>query len=255
MPSIYCDCIEDILWDKVYADAFSFNACVDAWRIQISSNLQLIDCFDHILSQDEQARASRYHQEKDRQRFMLSRIALRFLLAKYTNSEPEKIKSGIGLNKKPFIQNNSTPDLHYNLSHAGDWILIAISNSDVGIDIEKMDEKFSYSEILRHNFSHAEIDFITDGKKPVESFYLLWTRKEALLKATSKGIDNDLPFVPCLDGEHIVDQKIIGSDENFCVSSFKIGDVYVGSIASPKKCQLLRFRDINEFSFPKQASF
>src|ERR1035438_1512738 len=250
MPSIYCNCIEDILWHKVYGDVFGLTSAADIWRTQISDNLPLINRFDHILSEGEKARASRYHQEKDKQRFIISRIVLRFLLAKYSNNDPEKIEFATGSNKKPFVQNASAVDLYYNISHSGDVILIAVSDSDIGIDVERIDVDFSYSEILRQNFNTEEIGFINRGKQPAENFFLLWTRKEALLKATSKGIDSDLPFIPSLDGKHDIDQKIMGSGKDFCVSSFKVTGNYMGSIAYKPGYEKIRFRDIDQFFFP-----
>ena len=113
---------------------------------------------------------------------------LRKLLAGYSNLAPDEIKFAEGLNKKPFAENANLSDLHFNISHSADIILIAISNSEIGVDVEKVDNSFSYEEILPHNFSDEEIDFI---KNP-EDFYLLWTRKESLLKATAKGLDDDL---------------------------------------------------------------
>jgi 4'-phosphopantetheinyl transferase len=249
MPSIYCDCIKEILWEKVTGDFFLLAENADVWRIQISSNLALIDRFSQILSRDERVRASRYHQEKDKERFLVSRIALRFLLAKYANNNPEKIEFEIGLNKKPFLKNSGADSLRFNVSHSDDIVLIAISGSDIGTDVEKIDEVFSYTEILRQNFSEEEIVFITDGNQQSENFYLLWTRKEALLKATSKGIDSDLPFIPSLDGRHNVDQEMIGSDKDFCVRSFKIKEDYVGSVAYASENKKIRFRDFNGFAF------
>lgn len=248
MPSVYCDSIEDILWNKVYSKDFTLNSNVDIWRIMISSNLHLIHAFSQILSSDEHARAFRYHQEKDRQRFLVSRIVLRFLLGKYSNINPEKIEFAIGGNKKPFMQNVAAPVLHYNVSHSGDWIMIAFSDQGIGVDMEIIDEVFSYAEILEQNFSKQEISFITDGNHQSENFYLLWTRKEALLKATSKGIDSDLPFIPSLDGIHEVDMEMIGSDKDFWVSSFKIADNYIGGVAYASGNKKIRFRDITEIS-------
>jgi 4'-phosphopantetheinyl transferase len=254
MPSVYCDTIEEILWSKIYSKDFTLDSNVDIWRIMISSSLHLIHHLSQLLSSDERARASRYHQKKDRQRFAVSRIALRFLLGKYSNINPEKIEFAVGGNKKPFMQNVGAPALHYNISHSGDWILIAFSDEGIGADIEMIDEVFSYSEILHQNFTQQEISFITNGNHQSENFYLLWTRKEALLKATSKGIDSDLPFIPSLDGRHNADQEMIGSDKDFFVSSFKIADKYIGSVGYASGNKKLRFRDINNFLRSEERS-
>jgi 4'-phosphopantetheinyl transferase len=250
MPSVHCDHMPDVVWDKEYRNQLILTSRVDVYRIAVTSNQSLSDYFNSILSTDEQERALRYHQQKDRQQFIIGRGLLRHLLGNYSNQHPDKIQLATGINKKPFLQNSSV-DLHFNISHSGDWIMIAISDSAVGIDVEKIDEDFSYKEILQQNLSKKEIDFIQNGKQPAENFYLLWTRKEALLKATSKGISNDLCFIPSLDGEHTVDQKIIGSDESFCINSFKISENYIASIAYKTRLEQIRFCDINESSFQK----
>ena len=249
MPSVYCNNIENLHWCNMNDADFTIGSNVDTWRIQIASNLHVIDSFSKILSSEEYTRASRYHQQKDRQRFIVSRIALRFLLARYSNIDPGKIEFAIDSNKKPFMQNVIAPDLNYNVSHSGDWIIIAFSDSGIGADIEMIDNVFSYAEILQQNFSREEVFFISDGKQQSENFYLLWTRKEALLKATSKGIDGDLPFIPSLDGRHEVEEKMIRSDKNFYISSFKIAENYIGSVAYASGNKKLRFIDFSEFPF------
>ncbi len=249
MPSIRCDNIENIHWGKLNNDDFALSSNVDIWRLRISSNIVLIDRFGKILSTDEHTRASRYHHQKDTERFLVSRIALRFLVAKYSKIDPGNIEFAVGSNKKPFLRNAGAHDLHYNVSHSGDWILIAFSDAEIGTDIEMIDDVFSYGEILKQNFSGQEISFITEAKNQSENFYLLWTRKEALLKATSKGVDSDLPFVPSLEGSHEVEHGMIGSGKDFFVSSFRIAENYIGSIAYAAGNHRIRFRDLNDFLF------
>jgi 4'-phosphopantetheinyl transferase len=247
MPSVHCDCIGDIVWS---CDEKSYNQIspipnVDIWRIRVSSSLNLISQFDQVLSRDERARACRYHQEKDRARFLVSRIALRGLLAKYSNRGPADIEFITGNNKKPLLNNSGSENLHYNISHSGDWILIAVGNSEVGADVEKQDKGFSYEAIIEQNFGEEEIQFIKNSREPSANFYLLWTRKEALLKATAKGIHDELKLVPCLNGDHQVDEKIIGSNRNWQVKTFQVNTGCFGSVAYKENNRALRFFDFD----------
>ena len=226
MPSVQCSFIGDIVWETPPPVCYDLTDSIHVWRLQLSTNLHLVNNMASLLSPDEVTRANSYLQEKDRQRFILSRGMLRLILAKYLSEPAEHIQFSIGENKKPFVQSNS-PSLQYNVAHAGDWVLIIVSNSPVGIDIEHINPVFDYSEILPVCFSSDEANFIQSRK----SFYLLWTRKEALVKATGKGIDNDMLFVPCMDGIHELPAKKTGSDKNRAVVSFEIGEEYIGSIA------------------------
>ena len=249
MPTVHCDCIENIFWNchEQPFDVLSLRSEIDIWKIRISSNLDLIGRFNRILPEEEHTKASRYHHQKDRDRVLISRIALRLLLAKYLNASPSEIKIMIGSNKKPYLRN--AKNFFYNASHSGDFILIAFSNFEVGVDIEEVDENFSYGEILERYFSNQEIEFIGKSQKSSENFYLLWTRKEALLKATSKGIHDDLKLVPATNGMHISDGQMIGSADSWQVKSFKLHEQYIASVASPAYGQILTFFDFDAKSF------
>lgn len=175
MASVDCNRIQNIIWNFVAEpDRYILLNDVHIWNIVISSNLNLIDQYSNVLSADELERAMRYHHEKDRHRFLISRILLRFLISKYSNNLPEEIQFREGLNKKPFVESFNNEKLNYNVSHSGDKILIAISKSETGVDIEKLDDNFYYKEILTSGFSIEETRFIENEAKPAEIFYLLW---------------------------------------------------------------------------------
>ena len=231
MPAVTCNSIDNIHWNAVSADSFILGANVHVWRLRISSNTALINHFEAVLDAGEQKRASSYHHDKDKTRFILCRGALRFLLGRYMGREAADIKFVLGKNYKPFVQTTGEHEFHYNVTHSGDWILIAIANTPVGIDTEYIDADFSFTEVLPVCFKKDEINFIQKAKEPIPAFYLLWTRKEALTKATTKGIDNDLSFIPCLEGDHTVAASITGSAENWRVSSFETDKQYIASIA------------------------
>lgn len=213
--------------------SYRLQHAVHVWDITISSSLHLLNEYDSLLNAAEQKRANSYHQLKDRQRFIVSRVALRILLGRYLQLLPQDVIFTIGDNKKPFIQNTNTP-LHYNVSHSGGKILIAISDHEVGIDIEDTGSTLTLTDIINTCFSKPEAAQIHSP----QDFYLLWTRKEALLKATAKGIDDDIISIPCLDGTH----PIPFSTTNWCITSFNTDDSYVSSAAHTIGCSLALFK-------------
>lgn len=201
------------------------------WVISISASMRLIDRLSSILSADELVRAGRYHHDRDRRRFEVSRIALRLILGGMLNQHPGEIVFSVSDNKKPFVAGSP---LQYNISHAGDMILIAVSRYEVGVDVEKIDYDFDGSDVLHACFSKAAQDFISESEDPQATFYRFWTRKEAIQKATGRGIDDDILNVPCLDGTYIRAGKT-----DIVVSSFMLGgeNTYTGSVATSALCQ------------------
>jgi 4'-phosphopantetheinyl transferase len=236
--------LNDVTWVNSTACDFLVNDnSTDVWRINISSNLSLLDYFLSILHPDEIARANRYYQTKDRNRFIISRGALRIILGKYLNGKPVLIEFKTGINKKPYINTNLT-QLCYNISHSGDWILLGISDSEIGADTEQVNFTFKHQDVLQDNFSPAEINYINQSSS-VERFFMLWTRKEALTKATGKGLDNDLKLIPCLDGIHVAQSSTISSEEDWLISTFSLSENYLASVANNIKIVTMRFWDIH----------
>jgi 4'-phosphopantetheinyl transferase len=231
MAHIHCDTIENISWKKGNGNFIVADTTADVWRIKVGSDEKLHQFFNELLSKDEKQKAAKYHQEKDRERFVTARGALRFLIAGYLKIIPSDIQFVLGPNKKPLL--SSHHNLHFNTSHSGDWILISIAGTEIGVDVEKINKHFSYNEIIELNFSKEEKEFIQNSAEPEKDFYLLWTRKEALVKATGKGVDNDLGIIPSLDGSH--ENKFLRLERAWNVSSFIVDEQYVGSVAISQK--------------------
>ena len=84
-----------------------------------------------------------------------------------------------------------TSHLYFNLSHCRQAIACVLSENPVGIDVESIGR---YSESLaRHVLSPEEFDLVSSAPDPQIPFTCLWTQKEAIVKLTGRGIDDDLP--------------------------------------------------------------
>ncbi|WP_448701606.1 4'-phosphopantetheinyl transferase family protein [Mucilaginibacter sp. AW1-3] len=230
-PIITCVHINPINWvDSAECELNSDE--VNVWKISIPKWIVAINDLKELLSKDEHTRAGRYHYPNDHERFVVSRGALRILLSRYLKTDAKTIVFESGPNRKPFVKNTGGLDIHYNTTHSGDDVLIAIAAMPVGIDVENLEPMFPYQDILEHTFNRQEISVIDESENPLETFYRLWTRKEALLKATGKGIDDDMKLIPCTDGQHRIDRALIGSDANWFVNSFIVDGSYSGSVAA-----------------------
>lgn len=229
-PVIQINHLEGISWNKQISD-FKIDHATDVWRIRVSSHLQDIGDLWLLLHPAEQQRANGYRREQDKRRFMMSYGFLRILLGRYLAIAPKDIIFEAGHNGKPRMKTVENKALYFNISHSGDYVLIAIGDQETGVDVEKTDKKVHLEEIMNIGFSKVEIAFVETSDNPADSFYRLWTRKEALLKATSLGIDDYLKLVPSINGSYTDVHQIITLQTNWTVTSFDVDQDYVGAVA------------------------
>lgn len=93
--------------------------------------------------------------------------------------------------------------IYFNLSHAGDYAVCVVADVPVGIDIEgkhQMNEK-----VMRKCFSEKEkfwVNEILEEKQ--ERFFRLWTAKEAVSKATGKGLSQIIEGIYFQMGDKLI---------------------------------------------------
>lgn len=202
---------------------------IKLFKIKISDYISYIPKLKIHLSGLESERAIRYYHERDSLRFIICRGLLKFILAKETSLDVSAIKIELGKNKKPYLQ--SHPKLHFNVSHSKNYALIAIANNPIGVDVEFVSTEFNFDDILHTIFSAKEIIEVQKATNKKEFLYKLWTRKEAIVKATGKGISDYISKTPVLDGLHVLKSNILNLKTNLQVISFDIDENYIGSVA------------------------
>ena len=100
---------------------------------------------------------------------------------------------------KPHLK--SCPDIHFNLSHSGDYALCAVSTGEIGCDIQQMSG--SSPDIARRFFTDAEtaaIQAAGDEDAQGELFFRIWSLKESVIKATGQGLRTPLGSFEVLPG-------------------------------------------------------
>jgi len=183
-----------------------------------------------VLSDREQEKAGRIFIQKDKERYAVSKFCLRTILSLVSNKAPHEVEFIFHEHKKPTVK-----DIEFNISHTGDYVLIAISPKPIGIDVEYLNKEFDFKSILAITFSKKEIDFIGSDEVNVTNFYAMWTRKEALLKASGEGVSDNLHLIDCLS-EYLERNK-----EVFKMRTFMIEESYVASIATSLDQKELQF--------------
>lgn len=182
----------------------------------------------HLTFQEVQ-RAQKYVHIKDRNRFIICRSLIKYLLAKEIGVDISLVRLEEHPDGKPYFPLDRT--LFFNLAHAGDCAVVAIGKCELGVDIEWINRDFEYRDMLSTVFNQTEIEHIQDSKDQCHSFYKLWTRKEAIVKAIGRGIDDDLYKIHVTDGFHSIASSLLSGFKNVNVNSFDLSDDYVGALA------------------------
>lgn len=164
---------------------------VDVFVVDLSADREREAIAFRLLDQDEASRCERYLVDGARRQFLLSRGAVRLLLADRLGCSPGKVTFRTGRNGKPdvVLDGVRTP-IYFNLSHSGTSGLIAVSPSrSVGVDVEERRDRIDLDGVAKRVFSESERAALLRLMQPEKTqlFFRLWTLKEALIKAKGTG--------------------------------------------------------------------
>lgn len=215
------------------------------WRANLDQSHAILAEFTATLSPDEQERVNRFRFPQHRQRSLASRGILRSILARYLHQPAEQLQFHYTDFGKPELAHaTSASDLHFNVTHSEALGLFAIARSTaVGIDVEMRKPMPLLAQLIERYCSTAEQATIAaqPPNQQEQCFFYHWTAKEALTKATGRGI-TDLAKVQL----RLTPQGVQGIYEqsptnlNWQVYLIEPKTDYVGAIAdaapTPRSC-------------------
>lgn len=144
------------------------------------------------LSAAEHTRAQRFVFERDRRRYLAAHCALRERLARHTGLAPSALRLDAAPDGKPLLLDR--PGCRFNLSHSGDWALVAIcADAEVGVDVETLRPVDDALALAATVFTPAERQALAELPRGARdrAFLRGWTRKEACVKAVGAGLRID----------------------------------------------------------------
>jgi 4'-phosphopantetheinyl transferase len=113
---------------------------------------------------------------------------------------------------KPYLIHEDS--FHFNISHAGAWVVCAIDAEPIGIDVEQI-APIDF-RVARSFFSQQEYLDLLDKREEerLPYFYDLWTLKESFVKAEGQGLHIPL---------NLFTFRLNGSDIDFHAEGFHTG--------------------------------
>ena len=170
---------------------------IHLWTASLDAPDVCIAAMRALLSDDELDRAGRFHFEKDRTAFVLSRGFLRTILGRYLGGE---VRFVYGSHGKPALDPAGPC---FNLSHTGALVILGLTlESEIGVDVERIRSIENRDAIAERYFSPSEYGQALSD----EVFFQCWTRKEAYIKAVGGGLSIPLKSINT-DGWSMIDLR------------------------------------------------
>ena len=118
---------------------------------------------------------------------------------------------------KPYLLD--CQNVFFNISHCKKGIAVAVSDREVGIDIETFHEP--NVALLKRVMNENEQREISQSEAPMQCFSEIWTQKEAVLKLRGTGIVDDLTQVLNADDVHVSTRVCREKGYVYSVASFR----------------------------------
>lgn len=148
-------------------------------------NDKMLDMASGVLSETEKNRLANMISIKRRKEFVLGHFLLRRLVCDIFNVPVEKAvveTLQTGALSLPLMEN-----VYASISHSFERLAIAIGNTPVGFDIEKMAERENFPALLNQiDGMEKAKELVAAGMSVQNAFYRLWCKREALYKLKSQ---------------------------------------------------------------------
>jgi len=169
-----------------------------------------------LVAEDKQIRISKFHFYKDARNCLLGDVLTRTEICHATGLKNNQMCFLTNEYGKPYLAFEH--NIHFNISHAGNYVVCAVSDEPVGIDIEVI--KSFDMKIAERFFTTDEMAYIVNFEKntKLNSFFEVWTKKESHIKWEGKGLHMPLSSfsVFCNDGQLPNYHEVFKNDEVIC---------------------------------------
>ena len=149
-------------------------------------------------SPERRKKALRYRREDSRLRSLGGELLLRRALED-CGLEAGELRYEYGDHGKPRLAGQE--EFHFSLSHSGSYVMLAVSERELGCDLEQITEP--RLKVARRYFAREEWEHLssTAGEEQTRLFFRYWTLKESFLKATGQGLHLPLDAFQIVLGE------------------------------------------------------
>ena len=206
---------------------------LDLWLVDCERDPAAAGAPEDDLTDAETAQLCGYAAARAGRTFATARSILRRVLALYIDLPPRQVPIVIAASGKPCLAGT---DLFFNLAHAWPLVAIAVSRrGEVGVDVEVRRREVDVALLADRVLTPFERADVHASHDPRGAFLTYWTIKEAVAKATSRGLRLD-PRLIVLDRSPLAPARRLranaGAFGKWCVTSRDVGACGILAVAS-----------------------
>lgn len=145
------------------------------------------------VSGEKRQRLSRMQHPRSLAHSLIGDLLVRYLAVQFLGTSNEDLHFTTNEYGKPYLLSPPQP-FHFSLSHSGHWVVCAVGQSPVGIDVQLMepvDNSFARQVMTPEDYEHY---LSLPLQQRLSYFYDLWTQQESFLKLTGRGM-GEIPLL------------------------------------------------------------
>lgn len=187
-----------------------------AVNIENINDMNQLQVLLNNLSPERRLRIQKFHFTKDKIRCLIAESLVRYGLCENYGLKNEEIQFGYSKYGKPFLV--SEKEICFNLSHSGEWVVSAVGDTSIGVDIEVV--RGTKLPSAHKFFTKQEIHLLnnTPQKKQVDLFFKIWTLKESFVKYSGLGLGypfEHFSFSFCNQNIQLVQENMVNANLSF----------------------------------------
>lgn len=177
-----------------------------------------LDTWFHAMSKERRNEVTKIVNKKKKASKIVADYLCRKAVSEFCSVAPNEIifqKNGFG---KPYAKNQP---IHFSISHSADTVICAVSDKEIGIDIEKI--KPFNAKAAEKFATKKELEYIRSKEN---GFFEIWTLKEAYFKCIGTGLGADIKNVSF----EILPNRIVCSEVGYELSFYDVTEGYICSV-------------------------
>lgn len=196
---------------------------------------------ERLLDSAERRRAARFRFDRDRETYVLAHALWRVALGLCLDIDAVDAPLASTPSGQPSLPGTG---LATSLSHSGSWVAIAVAGSvTLGVDIERSASRVALGDLLTTICTPDEVAKLEhlSGVTRERALLVLWTRKEALLKAFGVGLAEAPATLPAEPGALVAPPAAASTLPPCGVRDLELPAGLVGALAAPAgvaRCRL-----------------
>lgn len=192
------------------------------------------ESMDAYISAERYERAMKCKFEADRKRSLCAGYLLSHALKEnYPAVTTPALTAYAEPNGKPYLPEH--PEIHFNLSHSGDYVVCVLDDKMVGIDIE---ECKTFREGIAKRFftteEYEDICSVQGEQERLRHFYTYWVLKESFMKAVGLGMSLEMSAFRVHLGEQITYEHHV-NEKQYEARLYDVADGYCMAVC--RECE------------------